>query len=312
MGNTHARQYDKMPDVRIGYHDRHEERGDIFRDKWEAECCQSADELIGWADIIDICLPTDQHMSFALRVIAAGKAVFVEKPIARTVEDGMQMILAAEKAGVPLMVGQVLRFFPEYAAGHRMVREGAVGKPAAARTRRGGPAPKGMNEWFMDHERSGGVLLDLAIHDFDWLRWTLGEVKHLYARSVAASSGAGKDYGLTTLTFDSGAVAHVEATWMDPSGFRTTFEVAGSDGLIQFDSREIPSLRTMNAQGSKLESLVSPLDDPYYKELRGFVDSVRDGTPPPVSGYEGIMALSIAQAAVESARSGKTVVPVRP
>ncbi|PMZ00384.1 gfo/Idh/MocA family oxidoreductase, partial [Pseudomonas sp. FW306-02-F02-AB] len=88
------------------------------------------------------------------------------------------------------------------------------------------------------------------IHDFDWLRWTLGEVKSLYSRSVQARHGEGPDYCLTTLTFESGAIAHVESTWMDPSGFRTTFEVAGSAGLIQHDSRETSSLRTHTIGGS--------------------------------------------------------------
>src|SRR5204863_4959008 len=142
---------------------------------------------------------------------------------------------AAAKANVPLMPGQVVRFFAEYATGNRLVKEGKVGKPAAARTRRGGLAPMGSHGWFQDYQRSGGVLLDLAVHDFDWLRWTLGEVKHLYSRSVGVATDGGPDYALTVLTFESGAVAHVESTWMDPSGFRTAFEVCGSEGMIQFD-----------------------------------------------------------------------------
>src|SRR5688572_21354255 len=110
--------------------------------------------------------------------------------------------------------------------------------------RRGGGQPKGEGMWFRDYERSGGVLLDLAVHDFDWLRWTLGEISQVYSRSLGITRGSGPDYALTTLSFASGAVAHVESTWMDPSGFRVAVEVAGSEGIIEYDSRLTPSLRT--------------------------------------------------------------------
>ncbi|HEY0867681.1 MAG TPA: Gfo/Idh/MocA family oxidoreductase, partial [Fimbriimonas sp.] len=139
----------------------------------------------------------------------------------------------------------------------------------------------------------------------------LGEVKHLYSRSVGAASGTGPDYALTVLTFDSGAIGHVEATWMDPSGFRTTYEVCGSDGMIQFDSRETPSLRTHTEGKTALESNQSPLDDPYYQELNAFLGAVKDGTTPPVTGYDGMMAVSIALAALESAKTGRIVAPAR-
>jgi UDP-N-acetylglucosamine 3-dehydrogenase len=312
MGNTHARQYRKMPDVQIGYHDRHPERAESFRNLFDAICCENSDALFAWADVIDICLPTDLHVPYALKAIAAGEAVFLEKPIARSLEDGKQIVEAAEKANVPLMIGQVVRYFPEFSKGHQLVKSGAIGEAATARMRRGGPAPSGQKAWFMDHSRSGGVLLDLAIHDFDWLRWTLGEVEYLYSRSVGASKGSGPDYALTTLTFEGGAVGHVESTWMDPSGFRTSYKVSGSDGIIEFDSRDEPSLRTLTSSTPTTESSLAPKDDPYYLELRAFLDSVVNKTPVPVAGYEGLMALSIALAAVESAHTGQCVTPVRP
>ncbi|HSI73075.1 MAG TPA: Gfo/Idh/MocA family oxidoreductase [Fimbriimonas sp.] len=312
MGNTHARHYRKMPEVKVGYHDRHPERGESFRERWDAECCKSSEELIAWADVIDICLPTDLHVEYSLKAIAAGKAVFLEKPIARTMEDGLTIVNAAESAGVPLMVGQVLRFFPDYRKARELVLSGAIGKPAAARMRRGGPAPSGLNYWFQDLERSGGVLLDLVIHDFDWLRWTLGEVKHVYARSLAATRHTGTDYALTTLTFENGCVAHVEGTWMDPGGFRTTFEVAGSEGLIEFDSRTTPPLRVCK-QGSSFNDASHAAElDPYYLELKGFLDAVSSGAKPPVTGEDALRALAISLAAIESSKTDRLVQPIQP
>lgn len=320
MGNVHARQYRKMPDVELTFFEPTEDRRDRFSKTWDCAPSDSAEAILSSCDLVDICLPTDLHVEFALKAFANGKAVFVEKPMVRDLAEGARLIEAAEKAGCPLMPGQVVRFFPEFREGNRLVREGAVGTPAAARTRRGGLAPRGgAGDWFMDHARSGGVLLDLAVHDFDWLRWTLGEVASVYSRSVGAQTGTGPDYALTTLSFDSGAVAHVEATWMDPSGFRMTFEVCGSDGMIEYDSRTTPTLRTHLAppkegdpprRGGNEAPLV-PTDDPYYRQLRAFVQAIQAGAPPPVSGFDGLMCVSIGLAALESARTGRVVKPAR-
>ncbi len=311
MGNVHARQYRKMPHVELFFTDLDEERSKTFIERWQGESVDSYDDLLKRCDVIDICLPTDLHLDAALKAIAAGKAVFMEKPIAGTIEDGAKMVKAADDAKVPFMPGQVVRFFADFSAGNKLVREGAVGKPAAARMRRGGLAPSGSGGWFMDHKRSGGVLVDLAIHDFDWLRWTLGEVKHLYSRSTAAKTQQGPEYALTTLTFDSGAIGHVESTWMDPSGFRVTYEIAGSEGLIQFDSRNTATVRTHAGGKSMNEAPLLPVDDPYFLELSGFLNAVKSGTLPPVTGHDGLMALSIALAARESAVTDKVVAPAR-
>ncbi|MFQ3588021.1 MAG: Gfo/Idh/MocA family oxidoreductase [Fimbriimonadaceae bacterium] len=326
MGSTHLRQYRQMPDVEILAFDPKEERRQMAA-AGGAVACTSPEDLIGKADVVDVCVATDLHHAVGMEAVAAGKAVFMEKPIARTLEQAAELMDAADKARVPFTVGMVVRYFPEFARANAVVRSGSLGNPAAARTRRGGAAPRGSQDWFMDHRRSGGVLVDLAIHDFDWLRWTLGEVKSLYARSVAAERGSGPDYALTTLTFDSGCVGHVEATWMDPAGFRVTFEVCGSDGMIQYDSRSTPTLRTNLAQPADaaandpraqstgrsggVESPLAAQDDPYYRELRAFLDAVRAGNPPPISPHDGAMALSIGLAALESARTGRAVTPAR-
>lgn len=311
MGNVHARQYRKMPNVEIYFFDPLPEKSEAYARQWSANPLNSMEEVIAKCDVIDVCLPTDMHLDAGLKAIAAGRAVFIEKPLARSVADCRELITAAQKANVTLMPGQVVRFFADFATGHRLIKNGAVGTPAAARTRRGGLAPLGSRGWFQDHHRSGGVLLDLAVHDFDWLRWTLGEVKHLYSRSVGIQTGSGPDYALTTLTFESGAVAHVEATWMDPGGFRTTFEVAGSKGLIQHDSRHNVALKTTVEGKSFSDGAISATDDPYFLELTGFLNAVENKSTPPVTGEDGAMAVSIALAALESAKTGQVVVPER-
>ena len=312
IGRVHARQYARMDGVELLVHDQDAERASALAESSGGTPVGSLDELVAKADAIDVCLPTPLHREAALRAIAGGRALLVEKPIARTLEEATAIVEAAERAGVPLMVGQVVRFFADFRRGYDLVKGGAVGTPAAARTRRGGRAPVGAGGWYGDVEQSGGVLLDLAIHDFDWLRWTLGEVSHLYSRSVGLQDGHGPDYALTTLTFDCGAVAHVEATWMDPTGFRTTFEVAGSGGLISHDSRDNAFLRTATTDGKvATDGGLVPEDDPYYRELDGFVSALKNGTEVPVSGREGLAALAISLAAIESAKSGRVVRPTR-
>ncbi|MBN9500710.1 MAG: hypothetical protein BGO01_16385 [Armatimonadetes bacterium 55-13] len=311
MGNVHARHYRKMSDVEIYFFDPLTDKSEAFAKQWHATPLGSPEEVIQRCDVVDVCLPTDMHLEAGLKAIAAGRAVFMEKPMAKTVEECATLIEAATKANVPLSVGQVVRFFAEFKTGNRLVKNGAVGTPAAARTRRGGLAPLGSRGWFQDHARSGGVLLDLAVHDFDWLRWTLGEVKHLYSRSIGIQTGSGPDYALTTLTFESGCVAHVEATWMDPNGYRTTFEVAGNKGLIQHDSRTNAALKTTFDGKTVTDNALAPQDDPYFLQLSAFLTAVKNGTDPVVSGYDGAMAVSIALAAVESAKTGNVVTPAR-
>ena len=312
MGTAHCRHYSNMEGVEVIFFDPDQGRSAELSSKFKATRMASTEKLMAEAEIVDICLPSDLHVEFALKAIAERKPVFIEKPIARTVEEAAPIVEAAEKAHVPVGVAHVVRYFPEFREGHRLVASGKIGTPAAARTRRGGLAPsKGAGNWFMDHTRSGGVLMDLAVHDFDWLRWTLGEVKHLFACSVGAKTMQGPDYALTTLTFESGAIAHVETTWMDPGGFRATFEVCGSEGMIEFDSRLTPTLRTSTSDGSRGEAPLAATDDPYYNELKAFLDAVKTGKEPPVTARDGIAAVAIAQAAIESAKTGRVVRPAR-
>lgn len=312
MGNVHARHHRNISGVEPAVFDVDPERRKAFADRWSIEEKYSFEETLKWADAIDLCVPTPLHLELGLKVIAAGKALLVEKPIAGTVEDAAKLVSAARKASVPLMPAHVVRYFPEFRKAHEAVENGEIGNPAAARLRRGGGMPKGAGLWFSDHSKSGGVLLDLAIHDFDWLRWTLGEVKSLFAKSLSAIKGQGPDYALTTLQFDSGAIAHVESTWMDASGFRVALEVCGSGGMIEYDSRLTPSLRT-SIEGSPTvsEAPLNSMDDPYYNQLKGFVDAIQEGKEPPITGFDGLMAVSIATAAIESAKTGKVVAPAR-
>nr|MBA3727501.1 Gfo/Idh/MocA family oxidoreductase [Armatimonadota bacterium] len=257
----------------------------------------------------DVCLPTHLHLEFASKALRAGKPTLCEKPMCRKVSECAQLVEEAEKAGVPFMPAQVVRFFPEFRKAHQLVKEGAVGTPGAVRARRCGRHPKGADLWFANIELSGGVLMDLAVHDFDWIRWTFGEVRHLFSQSLTFTGLTGLDYSLTTLTLKSGALAHVEANWAEPTGFRVGFEISGTEGFIEYDNRQTVTLRTSTETGSIPESPMLPLDDPYYLQLRGFLDAVENNQPPPVSAIDGLRAVAVCDAAIESAKTGRVIRP---
>lgn len=307
MGAVHARHYRNMTDVDLVFFDPDPERADDFSNRFRADACGSVESLISSVDVVDVCLPTYLHAELALQSIRAGKATFIEKPLAMTMAESRQLI--AEAKGVTVGVGHVVRYFREYRTAHNAIKRGDIGNVASIRMRRGGLAPKGGVGWFMDHRLSGGVIVDLAIHEFDWIRWTFGEVTNVYAKSIKSATQEGPDYALTTLSLASGAVAHVEATWMDPSGFRATFDICGSAGVLQHDSREASSLKTHRPGQSFNESPLDPAHDPFYNQLRDFLDCVEEGKDVPVSLEDGARSLAVALAAWESTKTGEPVVP---
>lgn len=227
--------------------------------------------------------------------------------MAGSVDQASDMVMKSKTAGTLLVPAHVVRFFPEHAAAHRAIAKGAIGLPASVRLRRGGGAPKA--DWFLDSDLSGGILLDLAVHEFDWLLWTIGPAVSVTSRSVRRGDRKGDfkgDYALTTISFANGCVAHVESTWMDPSGFRATIEASGNKGMLEYDSRENPSLRTHTGQTAN-ENLYASFDDPYFKQLRAFVSAARGEAEPAVTAQEGFDAVRLACAAIESADNGRTV-----
>lgn len=312
MGRVHASKYALMPEVGLHVYSLMAEAAGKLAATHGGKVHDTMEHMLAEVDCVDVCVPTDHHAKVAIQCLEAGKPTLVEKPMARTLEDCDAMIAASRKSGAGLMVGQVVRWFPEHRRAHNVIASGGIGDPASVRLRRGGKAPQGEDMWFQDFSRSGGVLLDLAIHEFDWLLWTLGPAKTVMSRSVrqgetVAGAEFEGDYALTTITHANGCVSHVESTWLDPSGFRVTLEAAGSKGVLEWDSRQNPTLRTHTGAGSRNENLMAASDDPYFRQLSAFLAAAKDGGPMPVSGEEGRAAMQVALAALESAQTGQPV-----
>jgi UDP-N-acetylglucosamine 3-dehydrogenase len=262
-------------------------------------------------DIACIATPTPTHKDYVIAAAKAGKHIFCEKPLARTVADCERALAAVEKAGVKLYVGHVVRFFQEFEAIRAQVDSGKIGKAGFVKMYRGGICPVGSGKWFHDFEQSGGVTFDCSIHDFDWLRYMFGEVDHVFSQNVPRTKPAPMDYALTTLKMKSGLLAHVIGTWAHPSGFRVKVEVCGESGIVQFDSEEAPlnlQRRTKPGEGPGMIIPASPVDvSPYRLEWEDFIGWIEGRHEPRVTGEDGLAAVRIASAAMKSAASGKPV-----
>ncbi len=305
--------YRQMPDVAIAaVYDHHTDRAAAFAQEYGVPVADDYDALLKACDIIDICTPTYRHAEYALPAIEAGRAVVCEKPLARTLEDCERIVQAVKQHNTPFMPAHVLRFFPEYRTAHRLVKSGALGAIAAVRMRRGGDFPRTKSDWYADFEKSGGVILDLIIHDFDWMLWTLGAVERVHAKALTFRNLRHLDYTLVTLKFKNGAVGHIEGTWCDPSGFKVNFEVCGDSGMLEYDSTRQVALqiatRAENGAGGGVQVPESPaVQNPYYLELRHFVDCVQSGQTPEITVEDGYNAVRLALAAIESAQTGRVV-----
>lgn len=316
MGTTHAAGWSATAATIAGFVSKDLPSAEKLAAQYAAVIYPNLESMLADVDVVDVCAPTHLHHEIVLAAASAGKDIVCEKPLARTLQQGQAMIAACEEAGVKLMVAHVVRFFPEYVEAKAQVDSGAIGQPAVLRFTRGVFQPKkAVDNWFVDYEKSGGMMLDLMIHDLDYARWVAGEVESVYAKKISSSSpGSGIDHGLAILQHESGAISHVEGSWAyPPPMFRTRFEIAGSNGLIQQDSETTAAI-ALHLHQSQDEFIPdvplpsSPLDeDPYTTEIKAFYDCIANDTAIPVTGADGLAALQIALAAMESAESGKPI-----
>ena len=316
MGKTHANSYREIDNATVTAVASLEKDRFSFAEEQtpDAEVYGDAEVMMDEADItaVDICTPTPTHRRFVEAAAERGFGVFCEKPLARTTADVDAIVETVTDAGITFMTGHVLRYFPEYVEAKRRIDAGEIGSLGTLHTERLSSPPRyGTNSWFGDTEQSGGVLLDMAIHDFDYLRWVAGEVDHVFARTAEWEDDHLNQHSSVVLRFENGTVGHVEASWAYPDGspFVTSYEFAGDDGLLEFDSRDERSVRVSGgAEGTNAPS--SPLaKSPYTRELEHFVDCLENGTEPDISADDARQAVKIALAALESVERGEPVSP---
>jgi len=311
IGATHSSAYAKMPGVKVvGAWDADVQRAQKLAAQHGAQVFERRADLLRAVDVADVCLPTMFHRENVLAAAAAGKPVICEKPLARTVADCDAVIAACAKAKVPLLVGHVVRFFPEYSALRESILKGDIGEPAVVHMRRVVCAPGGPGAWYWDFEKSGGCVFDTAIHDLDWLLWTFGRPQQVYGVGLRDAAKL-QDFGLLTLTWANGLIAHLESSWCHDS-FSTSFEAAGSDGLIEFDTDDSVPLKVARIGGQGGGGKVipeSPLaKSPYQVELEHFLEVIGGRAKPVVTAEEAREAVALANACLDAVAARQVVV----
>jgi predicted dehydrogenase len=305
MGATHAECYAALgADVRVvcGIEtDRVRELADRLgaepTDDWEVAVAMPV-------DAVDVCLPTPLHRPVAERALAAGRHVLLEKPIALTLEDADALGAAAAASGRVFMVGHVLRFMPEVAELRRVLASGELGRPLAASAIRLS-APPDWNDWMLDSERSGGTLVDLAIHDLDVLGELLGP-----ARSVQARATAGGSHVIALVEHEHGP-ATVEASHAMPASYpftaclrvlceRGVLEhrfVAGAGDEVAGDVESVLGIHPADGPAREF----SAPGDPWQAQIEHFLQCVANGAEPADGSFaQARAALAIALAARDS------------
>ncbi len=315
MGRAHAGAWRRAGHEVAGLLAETEEEARGLAAETGARVYVSLAAMLREVEALDVCSPTHLHAPMVLEAAAARKPVVCEKPLARDLEGARAMVAACRGAGVPLHMAHVLRWFPEYALAKERVAAGEVGRIGTMRFERLSYRPKKpAGNWFLDEAKSGGIILDLMIHDLDMARWIGGEVRRVYARRVASLDPAAPvDYALAILTHESGALSHVAGAWAyPPPVFRTGFEISGDRGTLRHDSAaESPVESFLAARPGEAPDVglpSSPLAlSPYEAEIAEIAAALEGGAPPRVRAEDGLAALQIALAAIESAKSGRAV-----
>jgi len=308
MGQVHARilarQVERARLVAVADVDR--ERAHSVAERLDvAHWYDDPADLLARSDIqaVYIATPSHTHPDLVRAAAQAGRDIFCEKPFALTLADADRAIAAAARAGVRLQIGFMRRTQPEYRRMKAAIQAGELGRPVLFRsTQRDTDAPPAS---FCDPAVSGGIFVDMGVHEFDLARWLFeDEIQAVQAFGSALvfpeiAAAGDLDNACVNLQFRGGAVGTVDLSRNARYGEDIRTEVVGSAG-----GRFVGSWPLGRLVRRDPESLI---DDRYRPEAQAFVDAVLDEGPLPATGADSRAALAIALAARESARSGKTI-----
>jgi predicted dehydrogenase len=311
MAGVHAEAWRAIGADLVGCTSLHACQQEAFSQKYGGRAFPDLTELLKSVDIVDVCAPTWAHKSIVIQAAGAGKHIICEKPIALSVEDATEMIEASHR--VRFFVGMVVRFFPQYRLARDLIAKGELGQLGVIRLKRVSYPPQTLEDnWFLDERRSGGMIVDLMIHDLDYARWLAGDVERIYALRGRSRTGPA-EYAQAAVRFRSGAMALIEGGWANPPGvFRTAIDIAGSAGLIEWDSEQTPTVRTfLPPTASKTAAVGLPVagltEDPYTAELRHAYEAIRFDRPFEVTARDAVESLRMGLAVKESVNEKRPV-----
>jgi len=319
MGRHHARIYAELGATElVGVADPDAGNRALVAERWRVDAFADHQTLLESLapDIVSVAVPTRLHLAVTRDCLAAGAHVLVEKPISATLAEGREMIALAQAARRTLMVGHVERFNPAVLELKRRLDGGALGRVFEVRARRMGPFPARV--------RDVGVVIDLAAHDLDIMRWLIGgDVVRVSAETAQRIHTDHEDLVSGVLRFAGGEIGAFNINWLTPTKVRE-LSVTGERGmfvanyLLQeldfFENRQADShwdsLGGLQGVGEgDMTRLRIDRREPLAEELSEFARCVADGLPAAVSGRDALAALALARAVVTSGRDGVALTP---
>jgi myo-inositol 2-dehydrogenase/D-chiro-inositol 1-dehydrogenase len=257
-------------------------------------------------EAVVICSPTDTHAEYIVAAAKAGKHIFCEKPVDLSLEVIQDALDSVEKAGVQLMVGFNRRFDPNFSKLKQLVEDGKIGDPHILKITSRDPAPPPAEYSAV----SGGMFMDMTIHDFDMARYIVGsEVTEVYTNAtVLVDPEIGKagdvDTAIITLSFANGAIGVIDNSRKAVYGYDQRVEIFGSKGMVCADNNYPENHRYFAADGVHgslpLNFFMDRYLEAYANEMKIFCDAVVNDLPLPVSGDDGLKSVAIALAAKKS------------
>jgi UDP-N-acetylglucosamine 3-dehydrogenase len=291
IGAQHAAAYTQIEGAQlVAVADLNTEAGKKLAKEYNCTFYEKAEDMLSKEklDIVDVCLPTFLHEKYVLLAFKHNAHVLCEKPFTLTYESAEKMVEAAEKAGKTLMVGQVIRFWPEYVRAKEIVDAGELGTIKMVTMSRLAQHPN-WSTWHRDPQKSGGGLFDLHIHDVDYLCHLFGDVEQVYAIGEKDKNGCW-NHVLSTITFENGQRAAVEGAFemTENYPFTMTMRLVGHDASYEYNF--IAGFNLENVGGAVRSAVlfkngaepeVQKIDetDAYLLELRYFVEQIIKGEP---------------------------------
>lgn len=313
IGQNHARVYREMDGAQlVGVADANASNAAKIGNRLNVPYYSDVEKLLEEQkpDLVSISVPTSLHFSVGMDMIKRGLHVLVEKPITSTLEQAEELVAAAKKQGVMLAVGHIERFNPAVMELRRRLKEGYAGRVYKIHAQRLSPYPSRIQD--------AGVVIDLASHDIDLMRYLTGEeIIRVYGETLQTINSDREDMFNGLLRFRNGTVGVLDVNWMTPTKIRR-LTVTGARGMFDcnlisqelffYENEVAPSqwdalsvLRGVsegNVIGIKLQR-----HEPLAAELGDFVAAVRDGRQPTVTGQDGLETLRLA---LDFVKSGKT------
>jgi scyllo-inositol 2-dehydrogenase (NAD+) len=265
-------------------------------------------------DAVIIASPTSTHARVVMDAAAAGKHIFCEKPLSQNLEECDQAIAAVHRAGVKLQMGFMRRFDPSYKMAYQQIQQGVIGKPVMFKSVSRDPRRTSLE--FARRENSGGMIMDMGVHDFDLARWLMGsEVCKVYSEGACIAYPELKEVGdidnvVINLRFTNDAVGNIDISRNAVYGYDIRTEVLGTEGSLWIGYLQQTPTLVLTRQGVTHDTVpyfMERFGFAYGEEVRVFVNHILNGTEPDVTGADARAATRIGIAATESLDEGRPV-----